>query len=72
LSFEIPDYTAQVDGIGALWFLDAIREVGLRKSSSTKLLQVSCLVKYWKFHRAKRVHFIRALLMVLQSFMVIV
>ncbi len=31
VSFEIPDYTAQVDGLGTLRFLDAIREVGLRK-----------------------------------------
>ncbi len=31
VSFEIPDYTAQVDGLGTLRFLDAIREVGLKK-----------------------------------------
>ncbi len=31
VSFEIPDYTAQVDGLGTLRFLDTIREVGLRK-----------------------------------------
>jgi GDPmannose 4,6-dehydratase len=31
VSFEVPDYTAQVDGLGTLRFLDAIREVGLRK-----------------------------------------
>ena len=31
VSFEIPDYTAQVDGLGTLRFLDAIRETGLRK-----------------------------------------
>lgn len=31
VSFEIPDYTAQVDALGTLRFLDAIREVGLRK-----------------------------------------
>lgn len=30
-SFDIPDYTAQVDGLGTLRFLDAIRETGLRK-----------------------------------------
>jgi GDPmannose 4,6-dehydratase len=29
VSFEIPDYTAQVDGLGTLRFLDAIRETGL-------------------------------------------
>ncbi len=31
VSFEIPDYTAQVDALGTLRFLDAIRETGLRK-----------------------------------------
>ncbi|QQS33115.1 MAG: GDP-mannose 4,6-dehydratase [Acidobacteriota bacterium] len=30
VSFEIPDYTAQVDALGTLRFLDAIRETGLR------------------------------------------
>lgn len=30
VSFEIPDYTAQVDALGTLRFLDAIREIGLR------------------------------------------
>ncbi len=29
VSFELPDYTAQVDALGTLRFLDAIREVGL-------------------------------------------
>ncbi len=31
VSFEIPDYTGQVDALGTLRFLDAIREVGLKK-----------------------------------------
>jgi len=31
VSFEVPDYTAQVDALGTLRFLDAIREVGLGK-----------------------------------------
>src|SRR5665811_1206635 len=31
VSFEIPDYTGQVDALGTLRFLDAIREVGLRE-----------------------------------------
>ncbi len=38
VSFEVPDYTAQVDALGTLRFLDAIREVGLRK---VKLYQAS-------------------------------
>ncbi len=30
VSFEIPDYTAQVDALGTLRFLDAIRETGVQ------------------------------------------
>lgn len=30
VSFDLPDYTAQVDALGTLRFLDAIREVGLK------------------------------------------
>ena len=37
VSFEIPEYTADVDAIGTLRFLDAIRETGLR----TKFYQAS-------------------------------
>lgn len=32
VSFEIPDYTAQVDALGTLRFLDAMRETGLKTS----------------------------------------
>jgi len=31
VSFDIPDYTAQVDALGTLRFLDAIREIGLKQ-----------------------------------------
>lgn len=31
VSFELPDYTGQVDALGTLRFLDAIREVGLKQ-----------------------------------------
>jgi GDPmannose 4,6-dehydratase len=39
VSFEVPDYTAQVDALGTLRFLDAIREVGLLRH--TKFYQAS-------------------------------
>ncbi len=39
VSFEVPDYTAQVDALGTLRFLDAIRETGLGRQ--TKLYQAS-------------------------------
>jgi len=37
VSFEVPEYTAEVDGVGALRFLDAIRETGIK----TKFYQAS-------------------------------
>ncbi|MCU7521140.1 MAG: GDP-mannose 4,6-dehydratase [Ignavibacteria bacterium] len=39
VSFEVPDYTAQVDALGTLRFLDAIREVGIGRE--TKFYQAS-------------------------------
>jgi GDP-D-mannose dehydratase len=30
VSFEVPEYTGEVDAIGTLRFLDAIKETGLR------------------------------------------
>ena len=45
VSFEIPDYTAQVDALGTLRFLDAIREVGLKK---VKFYQASTSELYGK------------------------
>ncbi|MEM7601841.1 MAG: GDP-mannose 4,6-dehydratase [Verrucomicrobiota bacterium] len=33
VSFEVPEYTAEVDAIGTLRFLDAIKEVGLEKQA---------------------------------------
>ena len=44
VSFEIPDYTAQVDGLGTLRFLDAIRETGVE----TKFYQASTSELYGK------------------------
>jgi len=37
VSFEVPEYTAEVDGVGTLRFLDAIREAGVK----TKFYQAS-------------------------------
>lgn len=45
VSFEIPDYTAQVDALGALRFLDAIRETGLKR---VKFYQASTSELYGK------------------------
>jgi len=39
VSFEVPDYTGQVDALGTLRFIDAIKEVGLERR--TKFYQAS-------------------------------
>jgi GDPmannose 4,6-dehydratase len=44
VSFEVPEYTAEVDGIGTLRFLDAIRESGVK----TKFYQASTSELYGK------------------------
>jgi GDPmannose 4,6-dehydratase len=62
VSFEVPDYTAQVDALGTLRFVDAIKEVGLKKRSFIKLRQASYMEKRKKFRKMKKLHFIRALL----------
>jgi len=44
VSFEVPEYTAEVDGVGTLRFLDAIRETGIK----TKFYQASSSELYGK------------------------
>jgi GDPmannose 4,6-dehydratase len=44
VSFEVPEYTAEVDGLGTLRFLDAIRESGIK----TKFYQASTSELYGK------------------------
>jgi GDPmannose 4,6-dehydratase len=44
VSFEVPEYTAEVDAIGTLRFLDAIKETGLK----TKFYQASTSELYGK------------------------
>lgn len=46
VSFEVPEYTAEVDGVGVLRFLDAIKEVGLK--DKTKFYQASTSELYGK------------------------
>jgi len=46
VSFEVPEYTAEVDGIGTLRFLDAIRETGL--TQKVKFYQASTSELYGK------------------------
>jgi GDPmannose 4,6-dehydratase len=44
VSFEVPEYTAEVDGVGTLRFLDAIRETGVE----TRFYQASTSELYGK------------------------
>ncbi len=44
VSFEVPEYTAEVDGVGTLRFLDAIKEVGI----NTRFYQASTSELYGK------------------------
>ena len=44
VSFEVPEYTAEVDGVGTLRFLDAIKETGLQ----TRFYQASTSELYGK------------------------
>ena len=46
VSFDVPDYTAQVDALGTLRFLDAIRETGLQRQ--VKFYQASTSELYGK------------------------
>jgi GDPmannose 4,6-dehydratase len=46
VSFDVPEYTAQVDAIGTLRFLDAIKEVGLK--DKTRFYQASTSELYGK------------------------
>jgi GDPmannose 4,6-dehydratase len=44
VSFEVPEYTAEVDGVGTLRFLDSIKETGIK----TKFYQASTSELYGK------------------------
>lgn len=46
VSFEVPEYTAEVDAVGTLRFLDAIKEVGLKEK--TRFYQASTSELYGK------------------------
>ena len=60
VSFELPEYTSEVDGIGTLRFLDAIRETGIDKDSIKHQLQ-NYLVILLRIPRMNPLHFTRGL-----------
>ncbi|CCJ85111.1 GDP-mannose 4,6-dehydratase [Cronobacter dublinensis 582] len=64
VSFESPEYTADVDAMGTLRLLEAIRFLGLRrKPVSTRRPPLSCTVWCRKSRRKKPPRSIRALRM---------
>ncbi len=66
VSFEMPEYTANADGIGTLRILEAVRILGLEKK--TRIYQASTsnfMVKFRKFLKLKQHLFIPEVLMLL-------
>ena len=72
VSFDIPEYVADADGLGTLRLLEAIKLLGLEKKLRfIKHLPLSYMVKFKKFHKKKLLLFIQDLLMLLQNYMLI-
>ena len=70
VSFDVPEYVADADGIGTLRLLEAIRILGLEKKPKfTKHLLLNYMGKFKKFRKLKKLLFIRAHLMPLQKCM---
>jgi GDPmannose 4,6-dehydratase len=64
VSFDMPEYTGDVTGLGAVRILEAIREAGLVKKVGTiRHLLLKCTGRCRKFPRLKLLHFGRGLLM---------
>ena len=54
VSFEVPEYTANADALGALRILEAIKFHKLRKHVNIiKLVHQKCMEKYKQFHKTK-------------------
>jgi GDPmannose 4,6-dehydratase len=64
VSFDVPEYTGDVTGLGAVRILEAIREAGLvKKSGTTRHPPLKCMGRCRRFPRWKPLHFGRVLLM---------
>ena len=70
VSFDLPEYTAETDGIGTLRILEAIRICGLEKKQKYIRPQpLNFMEKFKKFLKMKVPHFIQDLHMGLQNYM---
>lgn len=71
VSFQLPEYTAQVDALGALRILDLIKTLNLKKKYDIiKQVALKCSDRP-SLHKMKKLFFIPAALMLLQKFMLI-
>jgi GDPmannose 4,6-dehydratase len=69
VSFDEPEYTAQVDGIGTLRILEAVRLLGLtKKLKFIKHLLLNFTAWYRKYHNQKIHHSILVRLMLLLNY----
>lgn len=71
VSFDVPEYSGDVDAIGVLRILEAVRILGLiEKRKFIRLLQANCTVKLKKYLKMKLLLFIPTALMLLPNSMV--
>ena len=70
VSFQIPEYTANVDALGCLRILEAIKLCGLiKKQNFIRLVHLKCLERLWIYHKQKNKYFILEVLTVCQKFL---
>ena len=68
VSFETPEYTANVDALGTLRILDAIKTLGKKKKLNfIKRVLQRCLEKFNKHHKMSKLLFIQEVHMLFQS-----
>ena len=69
VSFDIPEYTGDVTGVGAVRILEAVREAGLvRRFDIIKLLPRKCMAKFRKFLKSRPRHSGPVLLMLVRKY----
>ena len=72
VSFEMPEYTTDVNSLGTLRILDAIKNLGLEKKQNfTKHLLLNYLVKFNKKNSLRNTKFYQKALMLVQSYLLI-
>ena len=70
VSFEVPEYTANADALGALRILEAIKFHNLEKKTNfIKQVPPKCMERFRKYHKMRIPHFTLLVLMGLQNYM---